>query len=272
MDRRIQVVELQRNWTPPDKLDRSRPRPVSLTGGGKALLSLAVALFVGGLLAGIALGVTAGRQAEEQRLLREHGADTDGLVTRLWRGQGEARQPWVAYRFTVHGRTYARRAKASLRVFRNLRVGSHLAVRYFRGNPDLNYPRGSEKKPMPMWIPYVVAAALAAFGWLATLPILSQRRLLARGRPARGLVTHHTQTEHGKTIHYEFALLSGALAKGKSGPSKNPPALGGTICVLYDPENPRKNAPYPLSLARPACLRKTPTASRSSPSKSTSSA
>ncbi len=249
---RRQVMELQRNWAPPDKLDRSRPRPVRLTGAGLALLALAVTLVIGGALAGIALGVTAGRQAYEQRLLQERGANTDAHITRLWRRKGESRQYWMAYRFTAGGRTYERQAKTSLRVWRDLKLGSPLAVRYLPSNPESNYPRGHENKPIPAWLPYIVAAALAASGCLAPLPILSQRRLLSEGRAARGLVTHHTQAKEGNMIHYEFALLSGATAKGKSGPSKHPPAIAGAICVLYEPENPNRNAPYPLSLVRPA--------------------
>lgn len=255
MNPRIQLVELQRSWTPPDGLDRCRPRPVGLTGGGKAVLALTVALFVGALGAGIVLEITGAREAEEQRLLREQGADTEGRVTRVWRSRNDSKQPWVAYRFTAQGRTYERQAKATLQVWRNLRAGSELPVRYLPSNPVLNHPRGWQQKAMPVWIPYLVAAALIAFGWLATQAIRSQRWLLAHGRPAPALVTRHTETQHGKTIYYEFPLLSGAIAKGQSGPSSKPPTPGSTICVFYDPDNPRKNAPYPLSLVKPASLR-----------------
>jgi hypothetical protein len=100
---------------------------------------------------------------------------------------------------------------------------------------------------------------MAVCGLLIPLPLLSQRRLLANGRAALGHVTSHSAEHHGthgaklgKKFHYEFQLLSGATGKGAAGPSKNPPAIGGTICVLYDPETPRKNAPYPLSLVRPS--------------------
>jgi hypothetical protein len=255
MDNRIRLLELQRRWTPPDGLDRSRPRPVRLTGAGKAVLRVAVALFVGALAAGIALEFVASREAEAQRLLQEQGVNTEGRITRLWRSRGEDKQPWVAYRFTAQGHVYERRAKAPLRIWRNLQVGSDLPVRYLPSNPVLNHPCDWQQKPMPAWIPYLVAAGLAVPGRLVMLGIRSQRRLLAEGRPAPALVTRHTQTQHGKTIHYEFPVLSGAIAKGRSGPTRKPPAPGATICVLYEPENPRRNAPYPLSLVKPAYLR-----------------
>jgi hypothetical protein len=94
-------------------------------------------------------------------------------------------------------------------------------------------------------------------GFLVTLPIRGQRRLLAYGRPAPAMVTAHgkrVRTSHGSDLGvqftYEFPLLSGAIAKGKAGPSKNPPAVDSMIPILYDSDSPRKNAPYPLSLLK----------------------
>jgi hypothetical protein len=39
------------------------------------------------------------------------------------------------------------------------------------------------------------------------------------------------------------------MVQGRANAS-TPPAEGAPICVLYDPENPRRNAIYPLSLVR----------------------
>jgi hypothetical protein len=46
---------------------------------------------------------------------------------------------------------------------------------------------------------------------------------------------------------FDFKLLSGAAAAGSAGPVKEPPAVGAALTVLYDPDNPRRNAPYPFS-------------------------
>ena len=44
-------------------------------------------------------------------------------------------------------------------------------------------------------------------------------------------------------------LLSGAVRKGHSSANKRSvPAVGSVICVIYDPDNPRRNAVYPFSL------------------------
>jgi hypothetical protein len=259
---RIQLSELRHRWHPPDGLNRSRPRPVKLTRSGKALLVIAIVLGIGAPAAGIALSLEARRQAENARLLREESAITEGRVTRLWRSRDDEKQPWMAYRFSGQGQTYENRAKVSLRLWQSLRVGSPLPVYYVPSRPDLSSPFTTARGALPSWVAFLIAIGLAGGGFLSTLPIRSQRRLLSEGRPAPGLVIKHGKAErrsHGRGLeskyYYEFPLLSGAIAKGEAGPCKNPPVIGSTIPVIYDPDNPRRNAPYPFSLVRPEDLR-----------------
>jgi hypothetical protein len=51
-------------------------------------------------------------------------------------------------------------------------------------------------------------------------------------------------------MRYEFSVLSGAVVSGRRSSSSKPPEIGSTIWVLYDPERPKLNRPYPLSLVR----------------------
>lgn len=257
MDSRTQLSELGRHWTPPDGLQICRSRQVRWTAAGKAVFALAVVFFVGALGAGVALGVLAGRQADQQRLLREQGMDTQGHVARLWRSGEKGETRWLAYRFTVQGRAYEGRAKVPDRIWKNLQVGKDLPVRYLPSHPAASYPFGREPKPLAMWVPLLVAASVAALGGLFMFRLRCQRWLLAEGRPALAVVTRHTKTDKGTVSHYEFLSLSGSLAKGRSGPSRKPTAIGATFCVFYDPDNPRRNAPYPLPLVEPVYLRKT---------------
>ena len=85
--------------------------------------------------------------------------------------------------------------------------------------------------------------------FLLPIPVRREVRLLAEGRPAPGRVTGFKKADEAFRVQYEFRLLNGALAKGKVNRSK-PPVVGAPLCVLYDPENPRRNALYPLSLVR----------------------
>ena len=245
------------NWTPPDGLGYSSLRPVRLTGAGIALLVVAAMMLLGAVAAGIGLGTTAGRQGKEHRLLLEQGANTDARITRLWRSGGEDQQHWVSYRFTVQERAYETRKTVPARIWQKLTVGSSLPVRFLPSNPKVNHPSGWNDTPMPPWVPYLVSLALVVAAWGCTIRLRTEMRLLTEGRPAPGTVTGQRRTKDGTVIRYEFQLLNGATAKGR-GQTRRPPAIGSQICVLYDPENPRRNAPYPLSLVKLTKSLKTP--------------
>ena len=126
-------------------------------------------------------------------------------------------------------------------------------------NPGLNCPSYLTRQGMPRWLPFGIGFIMAAGGAAIALAVRRQTRLLADGRAAPALVTRLSNVardshggNHGRKYYYEFPVLSGAIAKGHGGPTKRFPAVGSTLCVLYDPDNPAKNAPYPLSLVRVA--------------------
>jgi hypothetical protein len=92
---------------------------------------------------------------------------------------------------------------------------------------------------------------------LCLFVIQRQRRLLADGRAAPALVTQHNRhrTSHGgtyRTLVYEFPLMSGGVASGKSHTSRTAPEVGSVICIIYDPDSPQRNTVYPMSLVTPA--------------------
>jgi hypothetical protein len=251
MSSRQELQELRRNWTPPDGLERSRPREIRATAGGVALVALAAAIFAAALAAGIGLEVLAGRQREVQRRLRDEGAAVSAEVVRLWRARDDHRQPWFAYRFTTNGRVVEGASKVNLAAWRQLAVGSSVEMRYVPSAPEFNYPLGFPPRPMPAVLPYAAAAALAGLGALPLVVLRGQRRLLSEGRAARAVVTRHSKDQHGTIAHYEFATLGGTIVAGKAGPTRKPLAIGSTLCVLYDPEHPSSNAAYPLWLVTP---------------------
>jgi hypothetical protein len=244
------------DWKPPVELLHSPPRESSLTAGGRALFVLAVSFFLGSLAAGAGLQALARRQAESASLLRERGVTIEAAVTRLWQAKGESRQYWVAYSFSAGGLVYRAQRKLPAAAWTRLGVGSRIGVVYVPSNPELNYPRGEVEKPIPAWLPYVISAALAVFGGLMLYAVRRERRLLEEGRAAPGVVTGHrrisgTHGSRGTELRYVFAILGGSPGKGRGRPRRNPPAVGSTICVLYDPDHPSSNAPYPLLLVRP---------------------
>jgi len=250
MDRAIRTAFTRTEWIPPDGLGYTRMRPVRLTAAGIALVVVAVLMLLGAIAAGIGLGIASGRESRQHRLMREQGVVADGEITRLWRARDEDKTPHVAYIFEFQEHEYEGSASAPLRAWKSLAVGSRLPVRFLPADPRSNRPESWLDRPLSPWIPCLVSAFLAGLSGLVTLPLRMQARLLAEGRPARGVVTAHRKTKDGTVVRYEFAQLSGAMAKGRSGPRKGVPAVGESICVLYNPEEPRRSAPYPLTLVR----------------------
>jgi len=250
MDRAFQTADTGKEWVPPDGLGYTRMRPVRLTGAGIALVSVGVLMLLGALAAGIGLGIASGREYRQHRLMREQGVLADAEITRLWRARDEDKTPHLAYTFMFQEREYKGSASAPLRVWKSLAVGSRLPVRFLPANPASNRPEGWQDRPLSPWVPCLAAAFRAGLSGLVALPLRRQARLLSEGRAARGVVTAHRKTKDGTVVRYEFAQLSGAMAKGRSGPRKGAPAVGESICVLYNPEEPRRNAPYPLTLVK----------------------
>jgi len=254
MESATRLTELHRTFVLPSPLKESRPREVRLTGGGRALFVVALLLFTSAIGALIGLSQEARRQAENRRALAEHGAMAVGEVTRLW-ASGDNKQK-VVYRFVAEGQTHQGDIKVSAARRRELTVGSPIAVRFLPGTPDVNDLGGTPRSGMPAALAPIAAVIIGAGGALCLWGIGFQRRLLEEGRVAPAIVTGHaTQTtQHGKhrSMTYDFPLLSGAIASGKSATSSKPPAIGSVITVIYDPERPQRNKVYPLSLVEPA--------------------
>ena len=238
-------------WTPPPGLERTRPREIRLTPGGQALLVLSVLFAIGGAASFVGLSLVSARQAQTLRLWREQAVDTTGQVTRLWRRSSGGREHRMAYRFSIDGRTYEHDARLSRPAWEALTVGGPVALRYLPSDPKESHPVGRGPRVMPSALPALSGLGLVVTGGLVLLPLLQQRRLLADGRPAPGRVTRHRKTKNGIQYEFEFVVLSGGRREGKSGPVAKPPAVGEAITVLYDTDDPRRSAPYPLSLVVP---------------------
>jgi len=237
------------------ELTHSRPRDIALTGGGRALVVFAVVLFMAALGAGVGMYNAAVRHAGERRAILEQGVTTTGVVTRL-RSDGDDRRR-VGYEFGVNGRVVRGDRQVSGERRRTLNVGSPIDVRYLPSDPAVNELDGRPRSGIPIALPFALAPAIAVFGVLCLVRVHRQRRLLSEGRVASATVTGHVKHHgsHGGThrsITFAFPLLSGAVASGKGCASSKLPALGSVITVVYDPDQPRRNAVYPFSLVKPA--------------------
>ena len=237
------------------ELTHSRPRDVALTGGGRALVVFAVVLFMAAIGTGVGMYTAAVRHAGERRAILEQGVTTTGVVTRL-QSDGDDRRR-VGYEFGVNDRVVRGERQVSGARRQTLKVGSPIDVRYLPSDPTANELDGRPRSGIPIALPFVLAPTIAAFGVLCLVRVHRQRRLLSEGRVASATVTGHVKhhSSHGGThgsITFTFPLLSGAMALGKSGASSKPLALGSVVTIVYDPDQPGRNAVYPFSLVKPA--------------------
>jgi hypothetical protein len=126
-------------------------------------------------------------------------------------------------------------------------------VRYLPDNPRRFVVNGARRRgQLPFAVAYVVSSVLAALALLCGAGVRRQRTLLSEGRAARAVVTAVTKHKgaHGeahRAMTYTFPVLAGTTMTGKAGASKDT-QIGASIYVVYDPEHPARNRPYPFSL------------------------
>jgi hypothetical protein len=246
-------TESRRTFSLPPELTRSAPRDVGLTTGGRAVVIVAWLLAAAALVAGVALRLESQRQAHAALDFDQRSVTADAVVDRLWRKTGDEDKPaFAAFHFDAGGTRIEGESRLPLRQWRRLSTGSTVPLRYLPDNPRRFLLAGQRQGGMPFAVPYVVSSILAAMALLCSAAVRWQRRLLSEGRPASGVVTavRKHKGSHGTThseIVYEFRVLAGTIAKGKAAARKGAD-VGTTISVVYDPERPKRNRPYPFSL------------------------
>jgi hypothetical protein len=241
-------------FTLPYELQRSAPRPVKLSRRGRFVFGLAILFFAGAVAAGVGLGSEAAKGVADSRRFAAESAVAEGVVLAKWQSRSDSSRRWITYRFATGGTRREGRSQMQRTPWRNLDPGSEVLVRYLPSDPGRNRAEGAEPSGVPVVVPIFVSAQLVLLSAMLLWQISVQRRLLEDGRPARGTVTEHgrmRRSSHGrqtgKRFKYTFTLLGGGTAAhGRGGPEMAPPAIGGSLVILYAPDNPRRNAPYPL--------------------------
>jgi hypothetical protein len=242
--------------TLPRELLRSAPRTVGLTHAGLiAAVFIATALPLG-VAGGTAVYAIAARDADNAGMLAAEGRDTNATIVRIRRRGAQSREATLEYRYLVDGREFSGRAKLRRRDARAAQVqeGDSIRVRYIPRRPERSWAEGAVPRPLPLWVGPVVGLAVATGALPVWLTLRRQRRLLENGRAAMARVLGTKQIHHGQThalqVDYEWTLLSGALRKGSYTTERKAATVGPFVAILYDAEQPRRRAVYPLSLVR----------------------
>ena len=251
----VQRIDPVRGLTLPPELMRSAPRDVRLTRGGRALVAVAWLLAIGGMTSGVLLYREARRQAAASAAFDRGAVSTTAIVDLLWRKKGDGDPAYARFHFSVNGRRVNGEARMRTSVWRELHAGAPLPLRYLPDDPNRWAIDGARDRGLPVGVAYVVASIPSVASLLCIAAVRRQRVLLSEGRVTSGRITSVKKQHgsHGATHHeirYEFPLLSGRMAAGKASASKTA-GVGGSIIVLYDPDRPARNQPYPFSLVTP---------------------
>ena len=243
----------QQQQLPPELL-RSTPRDVVLTAGGRAVVIFSLALVAGAIGLGVWLSALATRDAARLRQMQNSPMVVSGEVTSVNVTHDKDRRRIVRYRYEADGTTYTGRASLPMRGGSQFQVGSAVEIGYVASQPRVSWIRGHEPSGTPAWVPLVAPLSLLMVPLAIRYQVRRQRRLLEDGRPAIARVTaiKRVQHQHGQNyrVSIEFHDMSGALRTGRFDQVRKPSAVGADIVILYDPEERKRLARYPMSLVR----------------------
>ncbi len=245
------LYALQNDWHAPEELvTGSVPREVALAWQAKAMLLFAVALGVGlAMIAGYMYQNLTRVQERLQQLERD-GVTTQGRMIRKWEVRGKSTSYYAIYRYEVGERVYDRRATLHSSDYRGLGPGSAVTVRYLPYEPSFSRLT-IESTSAPVWVAFLIPLLFLPIllGW--GYGIRAQQRLLEDGQAAPAMVTRVSPTKGGKVVRYQFLDGTNNAISGSSTMNRSTaPEPGSVVTILYDPNNSKRNALYPLRFVR----------------------
>lgn len=233
MDSNVQFATAS---TIPSELMGQLPRRTRLENGVQWALVLTIlsAITVAMILW---VGMNVVQLTRTRTALRHESNEVIGAVEELTRYR-------VHYSFAVNGKSFT---GSATRRGSKLRESDPLSIRYLPSNPAVNHPAAWEEPIDLALFPFFVPAGLVLILMGLQLKMRFIRRLLAEGRPVVAVVTKRTRAGRGQVVvEYEFRTEEGRVMTGSW--SDNPEEkIGASICVLYLPQNPRRNLIYPSS-------------------------
>ena len=157
----------------------------------------------------------------------------------------------ASYDFSYNGQHFRGSVRTPENIWRTLAPGSKIPVRFLPDQPNINHPSDWAMDVLPTAFPPALAAGLAVIPALMWFMSRRLRVLLVEGLPAPGIVTKVSRTKDRWAVGYQFRQRNGALGKGR-GHLRLKPEVGASICVVYHPDNPRRNHLYPLEFYKVA--------------------
>ena len=234
----------------------SPPRPIRLSATGAVILMACAASIGGSLFGAVALFERARISARQASQFASDAVATEARVVSVERrGSGGDRRTVVHYEYTVVGQRFRDSSELRRRDRDAYVVGAPIDIRYLAPEPSASWLEGRSPQRFPFWPAYVIPSA-ALLGVMAVLAMIQrQRHLLEHGRTAVATITHIDKKKSDKgtywRVEYRWRLLSGATRTARyNHGSKHPPAIGTTLPIIYDRDNPQRQHKYPLPLVR----------------------
>jgi len=248
---RERLLSLRNQWRPPPELlPSSTPRRVVLTKRPRVAL-VAVGLFAIAMVV-ITLQLHAGlqRKVDERSLVERDGVATDAIVVeRRERRYLGISHYMVRYQYTVAGQRYQASGRVSFESsYLADTVGAPIAVHRSESQPALSRLDGTiEDSP---WTAFTFLLP-AAFFLFMLYSLSRQRRLLAWGSATGAIVIRTARLRGGVATWFAFLDAAGTVVTGSgTAPSGSQLEPGAIIAVIFDPERPDRNAPYPFIAVR----------------------
>lgn len=243
------AVSFPENWKAPRELATAVPRETQLTGRGIFVYILAVALPI--IAAGV--GYAFHRQNVEANaqntLLRTEGRETSAEIVRLWRTSGKSPEDRVRYAFSADHAWIHGECAVPSRYWQGLQKAGFLPVRYLPSNPAMNHPAAWENSTVPIWMMAAFPAIPIALSIFLFWTLARRKKLAAEGLAAPAVITKSFRVKSSYATRFQFRTKEGAVVAG-SDQIERRIEPGTSVCVIYLPENPRRNAIYPQSLYR----------------------
>jgi hypothetical protein len=237
-------VTFPQNWTAPRELKSALPRQTRFSGRGMFNIILSVVFLFAALFLGLWLKNEASKDTAHTRQLHAQGQEASGEINKLWESKS-ARM--VAYEFTANGARIHGESEVPDKMWAGVRRAGFLPVRYLPSDPTVNHPAAWDAERLPEWFPVVIPLLWVLGSGFLLFNLRRQGKVATDGVPAAGVVTKCRRVKGGWAARYQFRTPEGAIAKGRDRVySKLEP--GSSVCVLYLPDNPRRNHIYPLCL------------------------
>ena len=230
----------------PPELTVPPPRNPRLSGGGFGAIAFFVAFLAFVLFLGSDAWKDALHEIPDRAALHADANETAGTFLK-WK---QRKSDTAIYTFTVNGKAYTGQARVPVQFLYSVGHSNSLPIRYLPSNPSINHPADWEWSPILDWEAPLFLSIMIMPGYML-LTIRMERQLLAQGTPTIAVVSKcSTGGRGGIFLKYEFRSQDGTIIQG-SASSQTPRDVGDQICVLYMPQSPSRNQPYPPSFHQP---------------------